>query len=277
MKLLSRILLPIAKVIPRGYWRIIRFIANRDPDLWNYPLELRLDKNLVIRADLRESVYTGIYRHGNIPHQHGLDIVFSNLIRSGETVFDIGANIGYTAMVLSHYVGPNGKVVAVEPSPKTFALLSRSLLVKDNVTLVNCAASKNNEKVTLYVPAELDLSSQTEMPNSTRVEIDGQTLDSISHVYGQPDLVKVDVEGFEADVFIGMELLLQNERPPIVIFEALNRYAFEVCKGILNDLSAGNYLFYRVGINGEIINETLEKGSNDYIALPNWAKERVFL
>lgn len=275
MKILSLIILQIVKKIPRGYWRIMRFVAQRDPELWDYPIKLKIDEKLVLRADLRESVYMGIFRNGYIPHQYGLDILFSKLIKCGETVYDVGANIGYTAMVLSRCVGTSGKVIAVEPSPRTFALLSRSLCSRQNVTLLNCAASKNNEKVTLYVPEELDLSSQAEIPNSTRIEIDGRTLDSISKEYGQPDFVKVDVEGFEADVFVGMKTILSHKRPPIIIFEALNRTAFNKCKSILTDCVGEEYIFFSVGNNGEVVEEILNNNTNDFIALPKWAKYRI--
>src|SRR5205807_2152840 len=45
----------------------------------------------------------------------------------GDVVFDIGANIGFFSTLLSRWVGPEGRVVAVEPDPENLALLRRNL------------------------------------------------------------------------------------------------------------------------------------------------------
>ena len=60
------------------------------------------------------------------------------LVRSGDTVIDIGANVGYYTLLFSELVGETGRVIAFEPDPNNFALLERNVLGNGcrNVTLV---------------------------------------------------------------------------------------------------------------------------------------------
>ena len=96
MKLVSRFLLSAAKRTPRGYYRILKFAAEHDPTLQDITVPLK-DIPLSLRADLRQGVFANIYRTGAIPHQRGFDGVCRRLLRPGDLVFDIGANVGYTA------------------------------------------------------------------------------------------------------------------------------------------------------------------------------------
>ena len=87
MKALSRILLLLARHLPRGYWRVVRFAAKRDTVLWDLPLPLRFVSDTYIRANLREPVFTQVLRSGCFPHQVGKDILCMSLLQRGDTVF----------------------------------------------------------------------------------------------------------------------------------------------------------------------------------------------
>lgn len=104
MKPTSRICLFVAKLIPRGYFRILKFAAERDLALQDIFLPLK-NIPLYLRGDLRESVFTSLYRTGNIPHQAGFDLLCQNLLHPGDLVFTIGTNVRYTTALLSHIVG----------------------------------------------------------------------------------------------------------------------------------------------------------------------------
>ncbi len=64
-------------------------------------------------------------------------------IRPGDSVIDLGANIGWYTAVLSKLVGERGKVYAVEPIPGTYTLLLSVIkkLGLTNVVSFNCAVS----------------------------------------------------------------------------------------------------------------------------------------
>ena len=71
------------------------------------------------------------------------------IIKKGDIVVDLGANIGYYTLILAQLVGEFGHVYAFEPEPSNFELLSKN--VKENnhnhVTLVQKAVSDKNSKI----------------------------------------------------------------------------------------------------------------------------------
>ena len=275
MKIISKFLLIAARYVPIGYWRLIRYAAKMDNSLWDYSIRLKFCRGSSLRADLRESVYTGLYRFGYIPHQLGLDKLFMKILRPGDIVFDVGANIGYTSILFSTIVGENGKVVACEPAQKSYDLLLRALREKKNVVCLNVAVSDQLGEVTFFVPKSLDLASCLPVVDADNVQVKSDTVDRIADVHGTPSFVKIDVEGYEPNVFRGMSKILSHDHRPIIIFEALSVDAVKQCVTVLDELSRNGYTYYRVGVDGDILKDYLATGTNDYLALPVWARERT--
>lgn len=275
MKLVSKALLFVAKRIPIGYWRIINFVASRDSALWDYPIQLKCCAGRVLRADLRESVYTGLFRAGAIPHQLGFDRVCKRLLRSADVVFDVGANVGYTSMLFSSLVGENGLVVGLEPVPRSFDLLQRSCGGVQNIKCVNVAASSMPGELRIHVSDMLDKASAIGDGVANYVAVKADTLDSLASTYGLPQFVKIDVEGFEETVIEGMKQILGMQNAPIIIFEALNDSCRIGSRTAIERYAVSGYSFYRIGSGGELLNFDDSHGSSDYLAMPEWAAARL--
>jgi len=60
-------------------------------------------------------------------HEPTATALLKTFLREGMTILDIGANIGYYALLEARSVGPSGRVVAVEPEPRNAALLRRNV------------------------------------------------------------------------------------------------------------------------------------------------------
>jgi len=147
-------------------------------------------------------------------------------LRSGSTFVDIGANIGTLSVPAAKTVGHTGQVMAVEPSPRIFRYLQCNVRLNGltNIRLKQCAAGDREASEVSFYEAPIEnfgmgaLAPQFDAP-ATSVQI--RTLDSllleehIPHV----DVLKVDVEGFEAAVFRGAKQLLSGSAPPLVVFE----------------------------------------------------------
>lgn len=275
MKIMSKWLLIMARYMPIGYWRVLRHAAKMDHALWDYSIKLKFCQGSSLRADLRESVYTGLCRFGYIPHQLGLDMLCMKILRPGDIVFDVGANIGYTSLLFSTQVGEAGKVVAVEPSRRSYELMTRALRDRNNVVCLNLAASDQPGEIAFFVPKSLDLASCLPVAGADHLQVQCDTVDRIADIHGAPNFVKIDVEGYEPNVFRGMSKTLGHDPRPIVIFEALSVKAVKECLTILDGLSKNSYMYYRVGKDDGTLHEDLAIGTNDYLALPEWASGRI--
>src|SRR5690606_29553624 len=72
------------------------------------------------------------------------------LIKSGMTVLDIGAHVGYYTRRASDMVGKNGRVIAFEPNPNNHAMLKTNVGQRQNVTLLQVALAEEEGTAELY-------------------------------------------------------------------------------------------------------------------------------
>jgi FkbM family methyltransferase len=147
---------------------------------------------------------------------------YSAFIQSGDLVFDVGAHLGNYSEALRD-VGAT--VVAIEPDPRNAKIL-RKRLQSEYVRIEQCALGRTEGTAKLRIAFDRDdvstLSDQwAENTNAHwqgTVQVHVRTLDSIASDYGIPKYVKVDAEGYDAEVLRGMSF-----RPQIVSFEFLSR------------------------------------------------------
>lgn len=268
-KMFSRVVLFLAKRMPRGYWRLMRVAANRDPALWDFSIPLTMIPQTAIRADLRETVSMNFLRHGCDPGQTGHDRVFSRLVRPGDIVFDIGANLGYTMLLFSSLTGPRGKVIAVEPGSRAFAMLARNAEQRPNVRLIRAAASDCVGEAVFYEAAMSDLSSLDRISGAAEIDVPTITVDRIADEEGSPALVKIDVEGHEAGVLRGMAGLMGSDRPPMITFEALTRELRDESIATITASARHEGRFFRIMGDGTVTSDLDAAGTRDYLFVPD--------
>ncbi|MGX1099289.1 FkbM family methyltransferase [Amorphus sp. MBR-141] len=273
MKLQSRILLDLSRRLPRGYARLLQFAARRDPALQDFQLQMA-EFPTPLRADLRETVFIGLFRSLRIPQQAGLDTLFRQIVLPGDTVFDVGANVGYTTAFFAHLTGAAGLVVALEPSPRTFSYLQRSFGGLPNVELLNIGASHEEGELTFYVPAMLDRASFVPMEGAQAVLVKTQTLDSLCERYGAPRFLKIDVEGYEPSVLRGASALLSDVNAPVVAFEAWSREDLEMAQSVFEAARPGRMRYWRVNADGSLGDLADPQETCDYLAVPDNALPR---
>ncbi len=138
-------------------------------------------------------------------------------VRPGDTVWDVGANVGFYTAKFSDATGERGTVVAFEPVPGCFQRLSQQVLGRSNVRLVNAGLGRSSGTVSF------DVGDGSVHPNARIVEggasgggkvlqLPVYTGDDAVRAQGlpAPNLAKIDVEGFELDVLTGMETVLRS-------------------------------------------------------------------
>jgi FkbM family methyltransferase len=145
-----------------------------------------------------------------------------NVVRPGDWVVDIGANIGHYTKMFSDLVGDSGRVVAIEPVARTFSFLSSNVLLfkHRNVTLMNVAASNEISLRSVEIPSydtgRLNYCRAYLSSGGTRHQVITLPLDSL--VFPESiSVVKIDVEGHEARVLEGMQELIRKDHPLIIV------------------------------------------------------------
>ncbi len=134
------------------------------------------------------------------------------LVNTGDVVLDLGASVGYFTLRLARSVGPTGRVIAVEPDPINFELLSRNVALNgyQNVTLVNKAAARENGPLKLFLCDDNAGDHRTSPTPESRksIEILGTRLDDELADLARLDFVKIDIQGAEIDALHGLRELL---------------------------------------------------------------------
>jgi len=150
--------------------------------------------------------------------------VVKKIIKKGDTVLDLGANIGYYTLIFAKLVGDKGKVFAFEPEPNNFNLLKKNVEINSyqNVVLIPKAVSSKNGKHKLYIFDE-DTGSHTLVANEKNqkyIEIDSVCLDDYLVKFdGKINFIKMDIEGFEGEAIKGMTSLLQKSERIGILME----------------------------------------------------------
>jgi FkbM family methyltransferase len=176
------------------------------------------------------------------------------LIDPGETVADVGANIGYMSSLAASRVGSGGQVLAFEPHPRAYELLERNAArwrergTAGPVELRRLALSDSSGEGTLVSPSfeantglgTLNSDAATpETEDSDEIEVPLARLDEIEGAE-QVSVLKIDVEGHEADVLRGATGLLSGGALRDIVFEDSGDYPSPVT-AIVED--AGYELF----------------------------------
>lgn len=194
--------------------RILR-ILKRD-GIWR--TTKRLFARLVARTPLRYRCTFSFYRDTRLTFAPSLltynifahrryrmhDItVLERYLKPGSTMIDVGANMGNLTIAAAALVGPSGRVLAFEPSPRFAEIIQKNLEANaftDRAT-VHCVALGAQAGTVHLDESAADDTTNHISENGTAVEeapLDSFTAD-LSHI----DVLKIDVEGYELEVLRG--------------------------------------------------------------------------
>jgi len=149
--------------------------------------------------------------------------VMMELLHAGDHVIDVGANVGLTVLPAARRVGPTGRVVALEPGTRVGGLLRRSLILNglaDRVTLHPYAAGDVHGTMRLNIGQVLSHSSLLDLQEADRTEdVEVWPLDDLVPPNQSIRLVKLDAEGFEPQVWRGMQRVIRDNPNLAVLIE----------------------------------------------------------
>lgn len=150
--------------------------------------------------------------------------IFRKIVKPGNTVLDVGANLGWFSLLSSRIVGDTGRVVSFEPEPTTFSLLEKSVNKNGihNVTLLREVASDVDGTYSLDLPVGENWGTSSIKRHSTEsIVVPSSRVDTIIRrlMIDQIDLAKIDVEGGEPEVLRGMSSLIEQNKVVRMIME----------------------------------------------------------
>lgn len=136
---------------------------------------------------------------------------YSQFVKAGELVFDIGANLGDKTRVFCEL---GARVISVEPQPHCAATIKRRFKARDGIVVVEKGVAEREGSLKLSVCDRSNAISTfsdrwkdgrfKDFEWNRRIDVPVTTLDRLIDEYGAPSFCKIDVEGFELNVLKGL-------------------------------------------------------------------------
>lgn len=199
-----------------------RFVEKR---IYDYRMLLDLEDRGISRTLL-------LFGQRELEHK----IMLERVLKPGMTVLDIGANIGYYALMELGMIGKAGTLIAVEPSPSNVELLKRNLALNGHEGIeIHPGAMSDQPGVKSFFLSEMSNLNTFHDTGTGSLHLSGKTVDvrtlTVPEVMAgrKPDLIRMDVEGHEIEVINGLlPAVERGEMAPMIIFEThLSRYSAE--------------------------------------------------
>ena len=145
------------------------------------------------------------------------------LVQKGDTIIDIGSNIGQTAMTFAKIAGEQSMVYGFEPDPVNYSKAMENLKLNSfkNIEILNLGLGSKSEELNLKINSPLNRGGNRIDKNKTKDSfiIKVEMLDSLfeNKKIKKIDLIKIDVEGFELEVLKGASSIIRNFKPKMFI------------------------------------------------------------
>jgi FkbM family methyltransferase len=173
------------------------------------------------------------------PVEPHIVFVFRCFLHPGAVVLDIGANFGLYTAITAGVIRMTGRLYAFEGNPRTFAYLNRTLYANGvinnpNIAIINKLVSKETGRGTLnFLDRNLAVATMSELiinpadldrwgMNLHTVEVDMTTIDDFLPGDLAVNLVKIDVEGHEPYVLMGMERVIARSPNIRIVIEYID-------------------------------------------------------
>ena len=177
----------------------------------------------------------------------------ARLVNEGDVIYDIGANIGFVALVCASLCGEKGRVFAFEALPANIKRLKENISANhlgSRVTAVHAAVVDKSGPVTFLTHTsgamgKAEGSAGRDEKYSNSITVPGIGLDAYinDHNLPAPDLIKMDIEGGEGPALEGMQSLLEKKTPILLI----ELHGEEAARQVWTILTAAGYEIQRMG------------------------------
>lgn len=204
--------------------------------------------------------------------------LMQSFLRPGQTIVDVGANVGYLTRSFARAAGNLGKVFAFEPNPLIFSLLEKNVSGFPQVAVFNLGLSTEAGELPLFMagrdysvasfareyPETHVFYQESGQINSVRAELVAGDQFMKGLGLAKIDILKVDVEGWELNVLAGLEKTIEASRH-LTVFCEFNPAAQECAGRTKSELF--EWLFDRQFLLSWPVQEKLQPLTRDDLAL----------
>jgi len=173
------------------------------------------------------------YLDAEAAYESGVTAALTRLAKPGDVCADLGAHVGYFTLLMAKLSGPEGRVLSFEASAENACTVRRNVRLnrlRDRVTVEHAAVmGRSSDEVPIFAGrsgGSMEWTTDAEFAtregpghgdHSAAMRTRGVALDDYLPPGSPLDLVKMDIEGAEAQAVPGMQRLLQEARPSIVL------------------------------------------------------------
>lgn len=161
--------------------------------------------------------------------------VFARLVREGDVVYDIGANVGFFTLLAARLAGRGGAVYAFEPLPHNLAYLRKHIAANHAAVYVLPVALSSSSGAAWFATATS--AAMGRLADAGDLEVRTETVDELvsSGRISPPRFMKIDVEGAEHAVLTGAAATLTRDRP-VILLSTHGYLIHEQCCAFLREL-----------------------------------------
>lgn len=188
-------------------------------------------------------------------YEYAKQKAFADVVRRGDVVYDLGANVGFYSLLASVLTGPEGRVFSFEPAPENLKFLRKHLELNKvtNCRVLDAAVSASDGTANFDPGPNLSMGRLTK-ESRTGVSVRTVALDSLvaDGELPPPNVVKCDIEGAEYDALTGAAAILARHTPTIFL-ATHGTEVHERCCRLLLDLG-----YHLASLDGLPLSETSE-------------------
>lgn len=232
-----------------GRFRSLTYLApERDHKICFYSVfygEVCFILNPIYRIE-KEILYQQFYDKKTL-------LYIKRLVRNGDVIIDVGANIGSMTLPLAYHAGISGKVFAFEPGPILFNRLKKNVMENQNISgrIECCNLGLSDSDGHLYWQEEMHNRGNAVLSNNKNgIRVNVITLDKfiLNNSIEQLNFIKIDVEGMELEVLNGA-LKVIGKFTPIILFETnVESDKNKKIERVFNLLSKYSYEFFEIDV-----------------------------
>ncbi|MFC1992422.1 FkbM family methyltransferase [Chloroflexota bacterium] len=148
-------------------------------------------------------------------HEELTTELFKKVVKDGDIVVDLGANVGYFTLLASKLVGKEGRVYAFEPEPLNYSILIKNIELNGykNIISVQKAVSGICGTVKLFIDEKATGCHTLSQYDDKKefIEVDSVTLDNFFKDRNHPvNVIKMDIQGAEIAALMGMDRIIEQ-------------------------------------------------------------------